>query len=68
MEENKLYVCPCCGEHTLHESPPGTFEICDICGWEDDNVQYLNPDYSGGANAFSLNEAKRIYFSKHKCD
>ena len=62
MEKNNLYSCPCCGEYTLHESPPGTFEICSICGWEDDDVQYMDPDYSGGANEVSLNEAKRIYF------
>ena len=54
MEKNKLYICPCCGKHTLHENPPGTFEICGICGWEDDDVQYNDPAYSGGANEVSL--------------
>lgn len=52
------YECPCCGRLTLSEKPPGTYDICDICGWEDDEVQYNNPDYEGGANILSLNQAK----------
>ncbi len=54
-----LFACPCCGFHTLDEQPPGTFEICDVCGWEDDDVQASDPDYSGGANVLSLREAQR---------
>jgi hypothetical protein len=30
--------------------------ICNICGWEEDAVQELNPNYRGGANPDSLNE------------
>ena len=41
---------------TLSEAPPGTYEICAICGWEDDPVQFDDPDYRGGANGPSLNE------------
>ena len=28
------YTCPCCGHGTLDER--GAYEICDVCGWEDD--------------------------------
>ncbi len=58
------YQCKCCGYYTLTEKPvnpetsPGTFEICPVCYWEDDSLQFLNPDYKGGANTVSLNEAK----------
>jgi Cysteine-rich CPCC len=52
------YRCLCCGSATLTEVPPGTFEICSVCGWEDDQVQASNPDYRGGANLVSLNEAR----------
>lgn len=52
------YECPSCKNKTLKESPPGTYEICPICGWEDDYVQFMNPDYKGGANEKSLNESK----------
>ena len=31
------------------------------CGWQDDAVQNDNPDYKGGANQMSLNEAKEAY-------
>ena len=54
----KGYPCPCCGFLTLAEPPPGTFEICVVCGWEDDKVQFDDPDYQGGANYLSLNEAR----------
>lgn len=58
MTDSKLYPCVCCGKKTLHEMPPGTHEICPICGWEDDRSQYKDMDYRGGANACSLREAR----------
>ena len=50
------HACPACRYLTLSEPPPGTYEICAICGWEDDPVQCDDPDYRGGANHPSLNE------------
>ena len=55
------YKCPCCENNTLYEMPPGTFEICPICNWEDDEVQYNDPTYAGGANEMCLNDARRKY-------
>lgn len=55
------YPCPCCGKPTLDEKPPGTWLICDICWWEDDPVQFENPEYRGGANGPSLNEARQHF-------
>ena len=52
------FPCPCCGYPTLSEEPPGTFDICPICFWEDDRVQFRDPSYRGGANTVSLNEAR----------
>jgi hypothetical protein len=63
---NKNYACPCCGYLTLSEPPPGTFEICPVCNWEDDNVQFNDIDYIGGANEESLRE-DRLNFKKFKC-
>jgi len=62
MDNNKIamakYKCPCCGFLTLDEQPPGTFEICPVCYWEDDLVQYNDPNYEGGANQISLKQAR----------
>lgn len=56
-----MFSCPCCGMATLSEKPPGTYEICPVCGWEDDPVQAIEPDYGGGANSVSLNEARENF-------
>lgn len=62
MENNeKGYPCPCCGFLTRSKPDYGTFEICPICNWEDDYVQFNNPDFRGGANQESLNEARSNY-------
>mgnify|MGYP001590543558 FL=1 len=55
------YTCPCCGYKTLEEEPPGTHDICTICFWEDDIVQFDDPDYAGGANDVSLREAQKNF-------
>ncbi|MHB9134129.1 MAG: CPCC family cysteine-rich protein [Armatimonadota bacterium] len=57
----KNYACPCCGYLTLPEQPPGTYDICPVCFWEDDETQYRNPRSRGGANKVSLNEAKENF-------
>jgi hypothetical protein len=41
----------------LHEFP-GSYEICEVCFWEDDPVQLLDPAYRGGANTLSLMESQ----------
>lgn len=57
MEQKRK--CKCCGEMTIDEDD--MFDICDNCGWESDPIQEENPDYKGGANQMSLNEAKEAY-------
>ncbi|WP_394828278.1 CPCC family cysteine-rich protein [Pendulispora albinea] len=52
------YACPCCRYLTLTEPPPGTFVICPVCFWEDDDAQFDDPNAAGGANAISLREAQ----------
>lgn len=56
----KKYPCPCCEYKTLSDEP-GNFDICPVCYWEDDNLQREDPNYSGGANTISLNEARKNY-------
>jgi hypothetical protein len=53
--------CPCCGCWTLRER--GTFEICEECGWEDDDQDDADADVvRGGPNgAHSLTAAREKY-------
>ncbi|MHC0039752.1 CPCC family cysteine-rich protein [Pseudoneobacillus sp. C159] len=55
------FTCPCCGYKTLDEEPPGTYDICEICFWEDDGVQFNDPDFKGGANVPSLRQAQKNF-------
>ncbi|WP_342746937.1 CPCC family cysteine-rich protein [Streptomyces aidingensis] len=54
------YPCPCCG-HRVLDAMPGSYEICPVCFWEDDHVQFRWPTMPGGANKVSLVEAQRNY-------
>ncbi|MBC5635305.1 hypothetical protein H8S33_00570 [Ornithinibacillus sp. BX22] len=56
------YTCPCCGYKTLVEEPPGTFDICEICFWEDDDYQYEFVDDTG-ANDVSFREAQQNFIA-----
>jgi hypothetical protein len=61
MNKTKVkYICPCCGYLTLDDKP-GSFDICPVCYWEDDNIQRNDPNYKGGANGISLIEARENY-------
>lgn len=54
-------TCPCCGHRTLPEGP-GAYEVCEVCGWEDDDVSTADPTVWGGnPNGISLAEAQRRY-------
>ena len=55
------FTCLCCGYKTLDEPTGGTYQICELCDWEDDGVQSDNPDYQGGANGISLREAQHKF-------
>ncbi len=52
------FPCPCCGYLTFGQGFPGSFTICPICFWEDDNVQFDDPDFAGGANSPSHRQAQ----------
>ena len=59
------FKCPVCGQYTF-QSGPGSYEICPVCGWEDDKAQYKDPNLKGGANRFSLKEYKEQYEKNHQ--
>ncbi|PJZ57226.1 CPCC family cysteine-rich protein [Leptospira barantonii] len=53
-----FYPCPCCG-YIVFSEPPGSYEICPICFWEDDALQLeFATTLSGGANHLTLFQAQ----------
>lgn len=57
----KSYPCVCCGFLTISDPESGSYEICDICNWEDDDVQFRDLDFSVGANEESLRLARENF-------
>jgi hypothetical protein len=60
-EAGERYTCPCCAYPTLTERDE--YEICPLCGWEDDNQDDPDADQVwGGPNSdYSLSEARRNF-------
>ena len=56
IKTGKVHPCPVCGK--VYFWTPAEFDICPVCGWEDDNLQYIKPWYSGGANILSARQAQ----------
>ena len=52
------YKCSCCGNYTLREESD---VVCQVCYWQEDIVQREDPDFEGGANEESLNQARKNY-------
>lgn len=59
--------CPCCG-YLMFGEPPGSYDICKICFWEDDDIQLRFPKLAGGANKPSLMEAQRNFAEFGECE
>jgi cysteine-rich CPCC protein len=61
-EPGVRYACPCCRYLTL--TTRGWYEICPVCGWEDDGQDYHDAEeLRGGANKVSLQEARSNYLA-----
>ena len=61
------HPCPCCG-HLVFGEPPGSYDICPICFWEDDGVQLGYPLMAGGANARSLFDSQQEFARCGACE
>ncbi len=62
-------ACPCCECRTLSDLCPGSWEVCPVCFWEDDPVQWEHPaELVGGANRVSLVEARTNYLTFGACE
>jgi len=61
IQANGKFYCPCCGYNTLTEPTSGTYNICEICFWEDDPIQFNDPNYEGGVNRVSLLQGQKNF-------
>ena len=61
------HPCPCCG-HLVFAEPPGSYEICPVCFWEDDAQQLEFPTTRTGANRTTLADAQRIFAATGACE
>lgn len=59
---SRRVVCPVCEKYIF--SKIGDNEICPICKWENDRIQYRDHDYAGGANELSVNQYRGRYNEK----
>lgn len=57
-EGDDASACPCCSVAGVFALPRGSYEICPICGWQDDPIQAVDPAYEAGANGVSLAQAR----------
>ena len=60
------HKCPVCGQYEFESE--GYFDYCDVCGWQDDMIQEMNPDEKYCANQMSLNEAREAYKKGEKIE
>ena len=44
--------CPVCGKFAFEEY--ADFDICPVCNWENDGLQYDEHNYAGGANEIEM--------------
>ena len=62
-----MYTCPCCG-HEVFVMPPGSYDICPVCFWEDDGHQLADPFAAGGSNGVSLAQAQVAFVQFGACE
>ncbi len=60
-----MYPCVCCGSMAFSK-PPGSLEVCGLCGWTDDAGQLRFPLMGGGANRLNLWSAQRAFLASGK--
>jgi hypothetical protein len=53
------FPCPCCGHLTVTDER--TYDLCDVCLWENDLDQLADPTSPIGANGYSLTAGQENY-------
>jgi hypothetical protein len=59
--EKHPHLCPVCGKYEFQTYD--WYEICHVCGWEDNAMQNEDPDCAAGPNKMSLNDYRRAYLA-----
>ncbi|MCL1788349.1 MAG: hypothetical protein FWG38_10230 [Defluviitaleaceae bacterium] len=54
-----MIKCPVCEQFDFESD--SNFQTCDVCGWENDGLQYDDHDDADGANWLSVNQARDNY-------
>lgn len=54
-----MIKCPVCGQYEFEKED--NYEICEVCGWENEKYQLIHPDEKDCANHMSLNEARKAW-------
>jgi len=65
-KKKKMYQCPCCDYFTL-ETKAG-YDICPVCFWEDDGVEFENLDEESDPNHMTLREGRANFKKYGACD
>lgn len=59
-----MMKCPVCGNYEFERE--NNFEICAVCGWENDGIQMDDQDEEDCANEMSLNQARMAWAKGQK--
>lgn len=54
-----MIECPVCNRYEFEQD--NDYDVCNVCGWENDGLQLDDPDDWGGANDLSLNNTRLEY-------
>ena len=60
-----MVTCPVCGKYEFADEDD--FDVCSVCGWENDGLQYKDIHFSGGANFVSVVYARYNYAKTGQC-
>jgi hypothetical protein len=60
ITSGQKYPCYCCGYLTLPEPGGGSYEVCEVCFWQDDWVDNQDADVLG-PNKVTLTEARQNF-------
>jgi Cysteine-rich CPCC len=67
MDSKQKYTCPCCGYKTIDREDT-FYDLCPVCHWETDPIQFADPYYGGGANRVSLIQAQQNFIAFKACE